>query len=186
MKVCLDPGHGGKDRANRGPTGYVEADGTLDIALRVRSILKKKGIDPIMTRDKDITVSLAGRTLISNKGGAGILVSIHTNAGPRGAGGIETYYSAFSSRGKVLAREIQKHLAPLGLEDRGTKTRLGNSGRDYYHMIRTPRAISVIVEVGFHTNPQEEQLLKTSGFRQRAAEGIAAGIVSFLFLSHTL
>jgi N-acetylmuramoyl-L-alanine amidase len=60
MKVCLDPGHGGKDRGNRGPTGYVEADGTLDIALRVRSILKKKGIDPIMTRDKDITVSLAG------------------------------------------------------------------------------------------------------------------------------
>jgi len=33
FKVEIDPGHGGKDRANRGPTGYIEADGVLQMSM---------------------------------------------------------------------------------------------------------------------------------------------------------
>ena len=38
-KIFIDPGHGGSDTANRGPTGYVEAYGVLDIALRLKACL---------------------------------------------------------------------------------------------------------------------------------------------------
>lgn len=180
MKICLDPGHGGKDRANRGPTGYVEADGNLDIALRAKAILNKNGFRVIMTREKDLTVSLAGRTAIANRNKADLLVSIHTNAGPRTAGGTETYYSAFSRQGKSLAKTIQTSLTVLGLKDRGIKTRLGRNGKDYYYMIRNPKAVSIITELAFHTNPQEEKLLKTPAFRKKAAEAIARGIMFYI------
>ncbi|HHV73004.1 MAG TPA: N-acetylmuramoyl-L-alanine amidase [Clostridia bacterium] len=179
MKVCLDPGHGGKDRANRGPSGYIEADGVLDIALRVKELLVKKGIEVVITRDKDETVSLAKRVAIADGNKADILVSIHSNAGPPQARGVETFYSAFSKQGKALAKEIQIRLVGLGLKDRGIKIRLGKNGADYYYMIRNPKAVSVITEVGFHTNPEEEKLLKTASFRQKAAQAIANGIIAF-------
>lgn len=57
-RIFIDPGHGGSDRYNRGPTGYVEADGALDIALKLRNKLQSIGFDVGMTRDKDTTVAL--------------------------------------------------------------------------------------------------------------------------------
>lgn len=40
-KITIDPGHGGRDHANRGPTGYIEAEGTLKIALLLERSLQK-------------------------------------------------------------------------------------------------------------------------------------------------
>ncbi len=67
-RIFIDPGHGGSDRANRGPTGYVEADGALDIALRLRSKLQALGFIVGMSRDKDVTVSLTQRGKMAHTG----------------------------------------------------------------------------------------------------------------------
>ena len=48
-RIVIDAGHGGSDRANRGPTGYVEADGVLDISLKLRKILADSGYTVMMT-----------------------------------------------------------------------------------------------------------------------------------------
>ena len=188
-KIFIDPGHGGSDTANRGPTGYVEAYGVLDIALRLKDLLAPS-YDVLLSRELDITLSLEDRTNKANAWGADFLVSIHTNAASPEAKGVETWHSKngewgtrFSDQAKRVAGAIQAELvAVTGLRDRGIKTRLVDNpgspihGLDYYAVIRKAKCPAIIIEAGFHTNPQEEALLKTSEFRQKVAEAIAAGI----------
>lgn len=92
-KVVIDPGHGGKDPGAIGPSGLKEKDVTLDIALKVREILKTDpSFEIVLTRDKDIFIPLNERTEIANRVGADLFISIHANASPNSyARGIETY-----------------------------------------------------------------------------------------------
>lgn len=92
-KIVIDPGHGGKDPGAIGPTGLKEKDVTLDIALKIRDILKNDPLfEVILTRDKDVFIPLNERTEIANKVEADLFISIHTNASPNSlARGIETY-----------------------------------------------------------------------------------------------
>jgi N-acetylmuramoyl-L-alanine amidase len=181
MRVCLDPGHGGNDRANRGPTGYVEADGVLDIALRTRTLLQSAGLPVVMTRDRDAAVSLAARTAYAAAQDAGILVSIHTDAysDPR-ANGCTVFCSVRDDQSRNLAVAIEQALRNVGRPSRGVRTRVLADGRDYYHVIREARMPAVLVECAFHSNPTEEALLKTPEFRQLIATAIADGIKAFV------
>ena len=71
IKVFLDPGHGGEDRSNRGPTGYVEADGMLDVCLKLRNELLSTGAFEVkLSRDKDMTVGVRERGQMAAKWGA--------------------------------------------------------------------------------------------------------------------
>ncbi len=191
MRIVLDPGHGGADRANRGPTGYIEADGVLDIGLRLRNLLIDAGYEVTMTRDKDETLELYQRSERANQWQGQLFISLHTNAAADStANGIETFHSyngewgsIFREEAKRAAEIVQRRLVQAtGLRDRGIKTRLVSNSTsainslDYYAVIRRSRMPALITEMGFHTNPNEEALLKTVGFRQRLADAIAAGI----------
>jgi N-acetylmuramoyl-L-alanine amidase len=193
MKVFIDPGHGGSEKANRGPTGYVEADGVLDIALKLKPLLQRH-FDVKLSRETDITVPLYARSDMANAWGADILVSIHTNAASNPeAQGIEIFHSKIGEWGGRFATEAS-HLAAYvlkflvketGRESRGIKTSLVRTpgspiqGMDYYAVLRRTRCPAIIVEAGFHTNPEEEALLKTPEFRQKVAEAIAKGILCY-------
>ncbi len=110
-KIVIDPGHGGHDTGAIGPTGLYEKDVVLDIALRVRDIIKKKypSCEVILTRDSDVFIPLPERAQIANKSGADFFLSIHANASPnRKARGIETYLLNWTNDEealKVAARE---------------------------------------------------------------------------------
>ncbi|KAB3531486.1 N-acetylmuramoyl-L-alanine amidase family protein [Alkaliphilus serpentinus] len=187
MKIVIDPGHGGEDRANIGPTGYVEADGVLDIGLRLKEKLIKEGYEVLMTREDDKTVSLSSRTDMANEWQGELYLSLHTNAAstPK-ANGIETFHSYNGEWGDVFRQEAKNYATVLqgklikktGRNDRGIKTRIINDpaspnyGKDYYYVIRTSKMPAVIVEMGFHTNPEEEALLKTEEYRETLADGI--------------
>ena len=190
MRICIDPGHGGSSRANRGPTGFIEADGVLDIALQLRPMLQPY-YDVRMTRETDKTVELYERAKMANDWKANLLISIHTNAGSATARGAETFHSfkgewgtIFQAEAKGTATVVQKELiAATHMIDRGIKTNIVNNpgspihGMDYYGVLRRTKCPSILVEAGFHTNPDEEALLKLSWFRKCIAEGIAKGVL---------
>ena len=94
LTVVLDPGHGGHDTGAVGPSGLMEKDVVLDLALRLRRLLTARlGIRVIMTRTEDVFVPLQERTAIANRAKADFFLSLHMNgATMRGAGGFETYY----------------------------------------------------------------------------------------------
>lgn len=196
MKICLDPGHGGSDRANRGPTGYIEADGVLDIALTCRDILTKAGVEVFMTRDRDKTVELYDRPKLAINAGCDLYISIHTNAADtKSARGCETFYTLTNEWKNSKHSEIAKCLAKLaqefvvkatGLEDRGIKTKTVTRtdspiyNMDWYAVIRRFNGPAIILEAGFHSNPQDEALLKTSEFRNKIARALAEAILYYV------
>ena len=100
--VVVDAGHGGPDRGMSGTTTarrrIYEADITLAIAKRLRSVLAARGIDVLMTRSTDTLIALRDRGRIANEANATLFLSIHVNAAnprwrnPRSARGFETYF----------------------------------------------------------------------------------------------
>jgi len=92
--VVLDPGHGGKDPGAVGASGLVEKDVVLDIALRLREIMRNEPYWQVtMTRERDVFIPLEERTAIANAKNADLFVSIHANAAERpDLQGIETYF----------------------------------------------------------------------------------------------
>jgi N-acetylmuramoyl-L-alanine amidase len=92
--VVIDAGHGGRDSGTLLPgSGMLEKDITLDIALRLRDLLRDE-VQVVMTRVDDDNVPLKDRTEIANRAKADLFVSIHVNWLPdREARGFETYYA---------------------------------------------------------------------------------------------
>lgn len=92
-KIVLDPGHGGKDPGAIGQNGLMEKDVVLDVALKVKELMKDNPkYDIILTRENDTYIPLNERTEIANKVNADLFISIHVNASHNSyARGIETY-----------------------------------------------------------------------------------------------
>lgn len=110
-RIVLDPGHGGHDTGTIGPSGLMEKDLCLDLALRLGKALQEKlpGVEVVYTRTEDVYVPLEERTALANRVKADMFLSIHANASrDRSARGIETYYLSFATSSdamEVAARE---------------------------------------------------------------------------------
>lgn len=77
--VCIDPGHGGDDP---GATNQdiTEAEETLDIGQRLKSLLESHDYSVVMTRtDNTTSLTNSQRADICNNANANILISIHLN-----------------------------------------------------------------------------------------------------------
>jgi len=91
-RVVVDAGHGGRDTGAIGPRGVREKDLALAIAKKVAARLKALGFQVVMTRARDVFVSLDERTRIANEARADLFVSIHCNAARRRRlEGVETW-----------------------------------------------------------------------------------------------
>lgn len=98
-RVVLDAGHGGEHLGTSSRSGLHEKNLTLDLAQRVRRLLIERGIEVVMTRTGDQTLSLKERAEAANAGRGDIFVSIHLNAlKPASVRGIETFYLGPSGR----------------------------------------------------------------------------------------
>ncbi|MGI6113975.1 MAG: N-acetylmuramoyl-L-alanine amidase family protein [Mahellales bacterium] len=192
--VWLDPGHGGSSQnygvCSANGKRYREADAVLDIALKIRNNLSNyQDIEVKLTRDRDVTVSLQERANMINSYNKNrdrtIVISIHTNAASdSSARGCGTYHSIHSPKGKLghkLATLIQEEITTgLNVPDRGIKTRKSTQGNyDYYFVIREFKPTSVLAELGFHTNPQECQMLISPSTRDLYAKHLSNAILRY-------
>ncbi|KMT22318.1 N-acetylmuramoyl-L-alanine amidase family protein [Clostridium cylindrosporum] len=171
--VVIDPGHGGTDSGAIG-NGLKEKDINLKVAQMVKSNLLKHKINPILTRDKDLFVSLTNRCIIANRNNARLFVSIHCNSyADAGANGIETLY--YSQKGSELAKVINDKLVKAtALRNRDIKQRTNLS------VLKKTKMISCLTEIGFISNANDSKLLKSNEHLSRVAESITNGILLYL------
>ena len=174
MIIVIDAGHGGNDPGAVGEN-LQEKKPALDIALMAKEMLEEAGFTVILTRLNDYFVELQERADIANDAGADIFVSIHHNGfSDRQANGIETLFHPNSVNGRKLANEIQTKLAwKLDRSDRGIK------GRQDLYVLNKTAMPAVLTEIGFVTNPEEQELLKTCTFKFKAARAITQGIIKY-------
>jgi N-acetylmuramoyl-L-alanine amidase len=116
-RIVIDAGHGGHDPGAQA-RGISEADLTLDLALRLETLLKAEpGIDVVLTRRTDEYIPLEERTAIANREGADLFLSIHANTSRNTtASGIETYFLSFAASPDaeaVAARENSAHAGEM-------------------------------------------------------------------------
>ena len=94
-RIVIDAGHGGKDY---GAPGYLkgvhEKNVVLEISKKLAARLRGElGCEVLLTRDRDVYLTLEERTAIANTKKADLFISIHANAARnRNAYGIETYF----------------------------------------------------------------------------------------------
>ncbi len=106
-RIVIDPGHGGHDTGTIGPTGLMEKDLCLDVALRLGKIIQQRlpGAEVVYTRSDDTFISLEERTRIANESRADLFISIHANSShDHAARGVETYY--LNLKGSPDAMEV--------------------------------------------------------------------------------
>ena len=105
-KIVIDPGHGGCDP---GAPGYAKGVWEKDIVLKLAHNLAQKLRDRlhctvILTRDKDIKLTLEERTAIANTQRADLFISLHTNAARnKNLAGIETYLLNLATDEQAIA-----------------------------------------------------------------------------------
>jgi N-acetylmuramoyl-L-alanine amidase len=113
-RIVIDAGHGGHDTGTIGPTGLMEKDLCLDVALRLGKIIQQKlpGADIVYTRSDDTFIPLEERTRIANDAKADLFISIHANSSPdHGARGIETYYLNMKGSEEAMAVAARENAA---------------------------------------------------------------------------
>lgn len=187
FKITADAGHGGNDRTNRGPSGYIEADGALQRVKLLKSKLESTGMFQVtLTRDCDKTLSLTERAKIAIDSGADLFISDHSNAGIPEAGGAEVYYSVDIPEDGRLSRMMSANIsAALGIKDRGARIRESTRypGEDYYTVIDVAQDGGVphvlLIENAFHSNPAEEKLLMDSATVDKLEDAKAKAICDF-------
>jgi N-acetylmuramoyl-L-alanine amidase len=102
-RVVIDAGHGARDPGAVGIRGLKEKDVTLDIALRLRDILLRQGLEVTLTRDRDTYLGLAERTGIANRANADLFISLHANSSKRSnLKGVETYFLNLASSRRAM------------------------------------------------------------------------------------
>ncbi len=104
-RIVIDAGHGGHDTGTIGPTGLMEKDLCLDVALRLGKSIQQRlpSAEVIFTRDDDTFIPLERRTEIANEAKADLFISVHANSSQdRLARGIETYYLNFTGSSDAM------------------------------------------------------------------------------------
>jgi N-acetylmuramoyl-L-alanine amidase len=181
--VVLDAGHGGHDPGATGIGGVVEKVLTLDIARRVADRLARRGaIEVTLTRSDDTFVTIDDR--IARAMDAAVFVSLHVNAAADvnlngfevfyGGGGVEA--AASGPRSPVrLGLDVGEAIGHALGSDVRTVVRPGKFG-----VLARNTVPSVLVEVGYLTNPDDAARLRDDGYRAVVAQAIADGAATFL------
>jgi N-acetylmuramoyl-L-alanine amidase len=201
--VVIDPGHQRKpdlgteplgpgstvmkQKVAGGVTGVVagpEYALTLEVSLELRDLLVAKGVKVVMVRTTDdVDIPNSERAAIGNQAKADLVVRVHFNGSvDPSAHGIDALYPAgnawvapISNASKAAADRVQAAVvaatgaASLGISGTGDMTGFNYSTRP-----------TIIVECGFLSNAAEDRLIATPAYRRKIANGLAAGVMSYL------
>jgi N-acetylmuramoyl-L-alanine amidase len=113
--VVIDPGHGGRDPGALGPRGIREKDVVLDVARKVKRLLEEEqGYNVILTRDRDVYLSLEDRAAIANQKSADLFISIHANANRnKRLRGLETYMLNWTDNEEAMEVAARENMISL-------------------------------------------------------------------------
>ncbi|MHC5670674.1 N-acetylmuramoyl-L-alanine amidase [Nostoc sp.] len=176
FKIVLDPGHGGKETGASGPTGYLEKDVNLVVSKLLRDELVKRGATVVMTREDDRELSLVERQAIISQEEPTIAISIHHNSLPDDGDAEKIKgFAAFwyQPQAHNLAIFLQKYVVKkLARPSYGVFW-------DNLALTRPTAAPSVLLELGFMSNPDEFEQIVNPEVQKKTANAIAQGITEW-------
>jgi len=171
--IIIDPGHGGTDPGAVGVSGTPEKTVTLATALELRRVLEATGRYRIaLTRTTDRTVSLADRVGFARRQNADLLIAIHADAARnRHARGASVYVRSGDAAAPLAASAGLQDSMIDKLEDDVRMVPAPARAARFY--VLGARSIpSVLLEMGFVSNRQDEALLRQPRHRRVIVDAI--------------
>ncbi|MEU0003580.1 N-acetylmuramoyl-L-alanine amidase [Streptomyces sp. NPDC006314] len=176
--------------------GYTEARFTLDLAHRLRALLQRQGATVKLTYDGDSPAwgpCVDERARTGNEAHADAAISLHADGSAPGNRGFHVILPGSVHSGAADTRGIVGPSHDLGVRVAGHFVReTGEPASNYLgggtglvtrtdlgglNLSTVPK---VFIECGNMRDSKDAALLTSGAWRQKAAQGISEGIVSFL------
>ena len=195
--VVIDPGHGGPDIESDAENGAMYNDNLSEKTVNLVTALAMKeelesynNVEVYLTRDTDRSISLEDRARYAKDLNADVMICCHYNASETHLFyGAEIFTSAFSqcyATGNGLAQCILGKWENDGAAIKGSKTRIGKTGKDYYGVIREGTRIGlpvIIIEHGYLDNHIDYARLGMEEDWKRMGRLDAQGVAEYYGLS---
>lgn len=175
--------------------GYREADFTLDVSRRLRTLLEKQGARVEFTHESDRPFGpcIDERARFGNEAKADAVISVHADGSATGNRGFHVILPALVKGGAADTSKIVGPSRDLGERIAGHFLRATGSAPSNYvgggtgldvrkdlgglNLSTVPK---VFIECGNMRDPKDAALLSSPDWRQKAAQGMADGIGSYL------
>ena len=207
--VVIDPGHQGQGDSSLEPEGPGSsirkpkvASGTegvathnpeslinLQVSLRLRDELAGQGVKVVMVRTtQNVNIANSARAIIANKAKADLFVRVHCDGinsssthgfsmqvpDPNGQ-----WTKPIAAASHIAAVDMEHAVAAsTGAADRGIVNRGDFTGFNYC------KVTSILIEMGFMSNPAEDRRLATFAYQRKLASGMTTGILTYLHRLH--
>ncbi|MCL2333037.1 MAG: N-acetylmuramoyl-L-alanine amidase [Actinomycetia bacterium] len=202
--IAIDPGHQGHADSSPEPigpgasktkpkvaggtsgvvTGIPESQTVLEIGLKLKAALEAQGATVVMTRtSQNANVSNSERAAVANGAGADLFIRLHcdgaASSSPQGISMLvpadnswtAPIFSSSRSAGEALQAAV---IAATGAKNNGVVQRSDLSGFNY---CKVP---SVLIEMGFMTNADEDRALNSADYQDKLVAGLTQGCITWL------
>lgn len=203
--ICIDAGHqsqGNNEREPIGPgasetkakvssgtkgvsTEKMEYELTLEVSLKLQEELERRGYEVIMCRTtNDVNFSNAERAAIANNAGVDAFLRIHADGAEDAS--IQGAHTICQSSGNPYNGQlyeqslrlsqcvISEYLAATGAKQ--LKADAGVDERDDLSGINWCSVPVTLIELGFMTNPTEDEFMSSPDYQTKMVIGIVNGI----------
>ncbi len=215
--IIVDAGHGGIDPGAIGRSGIYEKKLTLEVAQKLSKQLEKNpNYDVVMTRDRDVFLSLRERVDVARKYNGDLFISVHADSIGRSDIRGSTVYTlsenASDDEAAALASSHDKAdiIAGVDLDEQDDTVQgilidlaqretmnfsvkfaklllpefqssgivTGSRSHRFagFRVLKAPDVPSVLVELGYLSNREDEQLLKSSSGQRKLARAISDAV----------
>lgn len=192
--IVIDAGHGGIDGGATSCTGVLERDINLEIALKLDDVMHLLGYHTVLTRSTQDSIATEGNTIAAqkvsdmknrlhmvNQINDPIFISIHQNYfGDGRYHGAQVFYGN-KEESKTLAAVLQRTLIQT-INQESRRSIKSGSGIYLLEKLNCPAAL---IECGFLSNQEEEQLLRDKTYQNKLCVVIATAIGSYIAQSRT-
>lgn len=202
--VVIDPGHGpggnsakelqspdssimkikdggGAEGINSKTPEYII---TMSVSLKLKNLLEANGINVVMTKD-DINLAPGNieRADVGNNNNADLSIRIHCDSAdissakgasmlvPAPVGYAENIAGISRTYGEIILNDL---VSTVGMYNRGVIERSDLTG---FNWSKVP---VVLIEMGFLSNPEEDNLLNSDSYQDKLAQGLCNGILKAL------
>lgn len=203
VKVGIDPGHQAHSNSAQEPvspdsketkakvssgtqgvkTRVPEYEVNLQVALLLRDALEAQGATVYMTRDtNDIDISNVERAEMMNELGVDVVLRLHCNGSTnQSTSGIGLYVKS-SGDGAEESYAISEVLIAAMGEATGANTESVHV-RDTYSGLNWSTVPSILVEMGYMSNPDEDEKLCSPEYQSDLVHGMIDGLITY-FTEH--
>jgi N-acetylmuramoyl-L-alanine amidase len=141
--IVIDPGHGGLEAGSEGKFGTLEKNITLPVSQKLKTLIERNlAYRVVLTRDKDVDVSLENRSAIANNNRSVLFISVHVNGFPRSsARGSETFFLSLNA-----TDEEARRLAYMENNSSAIESKISSDDEDDIMMILWDMAQSAFIK----------------------------------------